>query len=87
MADNVKAIQMRSVPGKWQKLLMHLQNSPETAFRIVFPTSGKAAYARDSMRKALYIRNEWFSLLVTAQGCDVYVINTDRVQKVRIIHE
>ena len=84
MADKIKEIHMRNVPDKWQRLLLHLQNAPETAVRIVFPTSRKAAYARDSMRKSMY-NQEWYSLLVTVRGCDVYVINIDRVQKVRLI--
>lgn len=86
MAD-VKIIKIQKCPDKWMQLLLYLQNSPQTSFRIEFPTKEKAAYARDKMRRTLYSRDEWFSLLITAHGSDVYVINMNRVQKARVLYE
>lgn len=86
MSERVKVIKMRNVPDKWQRLLLHLQNAPEGAFRIVFDNPNKAGYARDRLRRSMELK-EWYSLLITTQGCNVYVINTKLVQKVRLENE
>ena len=79
-----KIIILGNVPHKWQRLLLHLQNAVPDTFRCVFPD---VETARDAGRKMLMVirrRLTWFNMEICVRGCDVYVIKTDRVQKVVI---
>ena len=80
-------ISLKKVPHKWLKLMLHLQNSAQGVFRLVFPDVKAAKDAQHRMHNMMDAHPGWFQMLITQRGCDVYVIKNQCVQKVVIRDE
>ena len=70
---------------KWQRLLLYMQNSPNTLFRMKFNSHEKARDTYQRLHKAMLSRPTWYNLILCIRDCDVYVIKPDKAQKV-VIH-
>lgn len=71
---------------KWQKLLLYMQNSPNTLFRIKFDNHDQASDTYNRLHKAMLSRPSWYNLILCERGCDIYVIKPDKARKVVITY-
>ena len=69
---------------KWQRLLLYMQNSTNSSFRMKFNSHEEAKDAYQRMHKAMSSRPTWYNLILCIRDCDVYVIKPDKAQKVVI---
>jgi hypothetical protein len=80
-------VNLGRTPEKWLKLMLHLQNSMPSTFRLVFPDEASASNAGSKLIRVIQRQPTWFDVVITRRGCDVYVIKTQDVQKVVIVDE
>ena len=78
---NVPVIQASNVEGGWLKLLMHLQNSPEAAFQLVFDNKEQARTAYQRMHVVALRRSSWFHMVMFCRDCCVYVLKEMYIKK------
>lgn len=69
---------------RWQRLLLYMQNSPHTSFRMRFEDHDKARDTLQRLHKTMMNRPSWYDLVLCQRGCDIYVIKPDKAQKVVI---
>ena len=79
----VLLIDLIDIPDKWQKLLLHIANTPETVVRCSFIDAKTAGLAARRLVAARGSRSSWFrDLLITAKGGEVYVVKVGKAKKV-----
>lgn len=83
----VRHVNMAKVPEKWQKLMLWFQNTPGAVFRCTFPDRQTAKKHVHAMESVINRHPSWFTLLVSLRGNDIYVIRTEKAQKVVILDE
>ncbi len=82
-----KLINIGNKKGRWENLLLWMQNSATGSFHLVFKDVHAASVAAISMCQHLDKHYSWFSMVVVRRGCDIYVIKTQNTQKVVIRDE
>lgn len=78
----VLLIDLTDIPDKWNKLMLHIANQPETVVKCRFLDEATARMASNGMRAAAVRRPSWFNLLIAARGADVYVVKVGKAKKV-----
>lgn len=80
---DVTLIDLIDIPDKWQKLMFHIANRPETVVRCSFIDAKTAGLGARRMMAARGNRLSWFrDLLITTRGADVYVVKVGKAKKV-----
>lgn len=84
MANETKVINLKNTPKKWMKLMLYFQNTPGMVFRCVCPDRETARKYVHCMESAVRCQPGWFTLLVCHRGNDIWVIRSDKAEKVVI---
>jgi hypothetical protein len=79
-----EVVKLGRTPEKWLKLMLHLQNSIPSTFRLVFTDEASASDAGSKLNRVIQRQPTWFNTVITRRGCDIYIIKTQGVQKVVI---
>lgn len=77
-------INLGRTPGRYLRLMHHLQNGLPGVYRVMFSDVETARNASKQIKAILDRHPTWFDLVVMQRGCDIYVIKNHVVKKVVI---